>query len=726
MFRIGNRKQIQNSISEKIMKYNFFFISVVLLSLLSCQQTQQPQQRQVVSLNGQWQIAKTGGELPSVFTSTTSVPGVVDLALPALDTVGTFYRDSSWYWHKRTFDLASTDFDVIRLKIFKAKYQTKVYINGQFAGENPFCFTPSYFDIKPFLKLAGQANEIVIGIGSKAQLPDSIPNGNDFEKVKYIPGIYDNVEITLSQRPFINNIQCVPDIITEKLRVVAEIETDASDSLQLTYTVSPLDGHKTQTVGATIYRALTDHNGIAVVDFEIDMKGAKLWTPETPFLYELTLSTGADDKRVRFGMRTFRFDPERKVALLNEKPYYLRGTNVCIFRFFEDPDRGTLPWDAQWPVELHKKFKDTYWNMARYCIGFPPERWYDACDSVGFMVEDEYPIWRVYKFKVPQIAEEYRRWMRERWNHPSVVIWDANEETVTPLTAEAAQQVRALDLSNRPWENGCTEPMEATDPIEAHPYLFIQYKSRRKVEPEEGYKKEFFGKVRRPNNDATEHSLTTRGTDSIFPNPLIINEYGYIWLNRNGTTTPLTDRIYKILWNSDSLTPQERLHIYARHLAMLTEYWRAHRQAAGVLEYGGLGYSRSQRPRGETSDHWKDVHKLIFESEFYKYVKPSFAPVGLMVDVWEKSYPPADKLTVPVYVINDLENPFKQKVTLMLLKGDKVVSTWQQKVNVKGYEVGITPFEIVLPDEQGDYLLKAEITVAGEKVFSLRDIPVKN
>ncbi|GHT70301.1 hypothetical protein AGMMS50239_38510 [Bacteroidia bacterium] len=717
-------------------RFNLYALLALLMVGCSCGQspvenTPTLQQRVVVSLNGQWQIAKTGGELPDVFTATTSVPGVVDLAVPALDTVGTAYRDSSWYWHKRTFDLASTNFDVIRLKIFKAKYQTKVYINGQFTGENAFCFTPSYFDVKPFLKPAGQPNEIVIGIGSKAEMPDSIPNGTDGEKIKYIPGIYDNVEITLSKRPFINNIQCVPDIKNEKLRVVAEIETDTPEALTLTYTVSKSkSGGKV--ASKTVSPKATLKDGYAVVDFEIDMKGAKLWTPETPFLYELALSTGADDKRVQFGMRSFRFDAERKIALLNEKPYYLRGTNVCIFRFFEDPDRGTLPWNTEWTVALHEKFKDMHWEMARYCIGFPPERWYEVCDSIGFMIQDEYPIWGVSSFKVPQIAEEYRRWVRERWNHPSVVIWDAQNETVTSRTANAAQQVRTLDLSNRPWENGYSEPMAATDPTESHPYLFVQFlvneppmRPQLYADPEEGYRKYFFGKVRRADNDASEKLLMNKGIDSIFPNPSIINEYGWIWLNRNGTPTTLTDKVYQILWNGSQLTPQERLHIYGRHLAMLTEYWRAHRQVAGVLHFCGLGYSRPEAPRGQTSDHWIDIRNLRYEPEFYRYVKPSFAPVGLMVDVWEKSCSAAEKLTVPVFVINDLEKPFKQKVTLTLLKGDKIVSTRQQKVNVKPCQVEITPFEITLPKETGDYLLKAEITVAGEQVFSIRDIPVK-
>ncbi|MDR3267670.1 MAG: hypothetical protein LBT83_01200, partial [Tannerella sp.] len=467
--------------------------------------------------------------------------------------------------------------------------------------------------------------------------------------------------------------------------------------------------------------------GNTIIDFEIDMKDATLWTPEQPFLYELSLNTGADSKTVRFGMRSFRIDTEKKVALLNEEPRYLRGTNICIYRFFEDPDRTTLPWDAQWALTLHKRFKDMNWSMARYCIGFPPEKWYDICDSLGFMVQDEFPIWGIERMqpmlKAPHIVTEYRRWMRERWNHPCVVIWDAQNETVTNEIGAAINAVRALDLSNRPWENGWSEPAAATDPMESHPYLFNEYMGDKK-EADEGYKKEFFGTVRRPHNDPSDRSLSTQGTGKVFPNANIINEYGWIWLNRDGSTTTLTDKVYETLWNGSQLTAQERLYIYARNLAVLTEYWRAHRQAAGVLHFCGLGYSRSQAPRGQTSDHFVDIRNLTFEPTFYKYVKPAFAPVGLMIDVWEKSYPPSAKPGIPIYVVNDLAAPFEQDIVLTLQKGEQIISTYRQHVTVKGYETGVVSMEITLPKDAGDYLLKARITVNGEEVFSLRDIPV--
>jgi hypothetical protein len=720
------------------MKQHLILSILLCCSLLSCSKFT-TEKRRVMSLNGMWQIAKTDGELPDKFLSEVQVPGLVDLAMPALDTVALPDTDApdgsnrpfygykeGWYWHKRVFDVDDAGFGVVSLKIFKARYHTKVYINGQFAGENLYCFTPSIFDIKPFIR-KGQ-NEIAIGVGCLPQLPDTIPNGRDYEKLKYIPGIYDNVEITFSNKPFIRNIQCVPDPVKLKLRVVAEIEAPSTDNWKMQYAVvenitgAPLiSGNPTDSMTVA---PLDGEPDVYKVDFTVNMNGAKLWTPKSPNLYRLKLSTAADEKTERFGMRSFRFDNEKKVALLNEAPYWLRGTNVCIYRFFEDPERSTLPWDDSWTLKLHQQFKNMNWEMARYCIGFPPERWYEICDSLGFMIQDEYPLWGEFKFSTGALAEEYRRWMRERWNHPSVVIWDAQNETVTPLTANAFRYIRDLDLSNRPWENGWALPDRPTDPVEAHPYLFIDYWTH--PDSPEGYKKVLFDTIRTPHNNALKIYNDTHQRDSVFQNPLLINEYGWIWLNRDGSTTTLTDGVYENLWKGSTLTPKERLHIYARHLAMLTEYWRAHRQAAGVLHFCGLAYSRPAAPRGQTSDHFVDIKNLLFEPEFKRLVRSAFAPVGLMIDLWEKSYPPGSRIKVPVYVINDRPEVFSEDVVLSISQGTRDIVLIRNHIALDGNNVKTVDFNLTMPEEAGQYILRARILSGNEQVICERDLVISD
>ena len=222
--------------------------------------------------------------------------------------------------------------------------------------------------------------------------------------------------------------------------------------------------------GKVVGRAESELQSLAAgadqtVDVRIPIAHCQLWWPEKPFLYTLEVSSGADSFETRFGMREFRFEPRQGDtpgrAYLNGKPYFLRGSNVTLYRFFEDPERGDLPWQEDWVRLLHRRFKEMHWNALRYSIGFAPEMWYRIADEEGILIEDEFPIWEggqrknwPPELKRDELAREYTAWMQERWNHPCVVIWDAQNESLTAETGAAIEQVRGLDLSNRPWDNG--------------------------------------------------------------------------------------------------------------------------------------------------------------------------------------------------------------------------------------------------------------------------------
>ena len=354
---------------------------LILIILSSCQQ--KFDHRKIISLNGEWEIAKTDTFtiMPQEFTSKVPVPGLIDLANPALDT-NHFYNHGT-YWYKTNFTISQDYPDLVRLKIGKVRYRARVYLNNKYVGEHLYCFTSALFDIREFLNPAGEKNELLIGVGTANNLPDTVIWGSDFEKLTYIPGIYDDVNLILSGSPFISNIQAVPLIEEKKVRIVADIDDGGNDKkISFSYLIKELKSGKAVARGKA-----------KSTDFKVSIPNCQLWTPESPFLYELTLSTGADDKIVRFGMRSFSFDTKTGRAMLNMKPYFMRGTNVCIFRFFEDPDRELLPWNNDWITRLHQQFKSMYWNSIRYCIGLPPERWYDIADSLGILLQNEYPVW---------------------------------------------------------------------------------------------------------------------------------------------------------------------------------------------------------------------------------------------------------------------------------------------------------------------------------------------
>jgi hypothetical protein len=348
---------------------------------------------------------------------------------------------------------------------------------------------------------------------------------------------------------------------------------------------------------------------------------------------------------------------------------------------------------------------------------------------MGILIHDEFAIWFGKgmnewrpNLKANHIAAEYKDWMRERWNHPCVVIWDAQNETVTDETGKAINMVRHLDLSNRPWDNGWSRPQAATDAIESHPYLFYPYGQKDAKIPEEGIIKSLLSVDRIPDNDAGNYDRIDQ--DKNFTNIRFVNEYGWLWVNRDGTATTLSENVYKYLYG-DTVTNAQRLYLYARLEAMLTEYWRSQRTNTGVMHFAGLTYSRPQEPRGQTSDNFVSPVTLEFDPNFEKYVKPAFADVALMIDLWEKEYKAGSEIEVPVAVINDLYSDWQGEIVLTITaRGNNLVSQ-TDTLTVKSLGKEVVTFMVKVPEIKGKYELTATLKLNDEAVFSVRDMDVK-
>ena len=679
--------------------------------------------RTVISLNGVWQIAEGDMEhMPGNFARTVPVPGLVSLASPAFDAAGPKVaqrqaisqkdpkRDAFWY--RRSLVLDGPVPAVATLKVAKAMFGTRVFLNGILLGDHAPSFTPGYFDAKPALRSGD--NELVIRIGADRDAVGRLhPDGFDFEKERYIPGIFDAVELILSGTPHFMTVQAAPDIVGKTVRVQAVLRNDGG-AVKSAVTFLVRETKSGKVAGRLASETVELAKGAeTTLDLRIPLENCRLWSPEDPFLYTLEADSGTDSFRTRFGMREFKFDPATGRAMLNGKPYFLRGSNITLYRFFEDSECEKLPWDEKWVRLLHQRVKDMHWNCLRYCIGFPPEAWYDIADETGVLIDDEFSIWfggpkRNARSGWPKeltsdvLAIEYAEWIRERWNHPSLAIWDANNETTSDQTAPAIRQVRAMDLSGRPWDNSYTAPQQPGDMLELHPYHFNNPKFK----------------------------LANLATISPVPqgNPIhndgkhavVINEYGWHWVNRDGTPTTLTRELYKNVLG-ESATPAQRFHMQATWLAAETEFWRAHRKAAAVMHFTTLGYAR---PDGQTCDHWKQggVATLDWEPEFRKYVRDAFAPVGLMIDFWNNRPLAGSKSHVPIILINDLDQPWHGPVALRVKRGEQVLFEARQDCQLGPLGEANLAFDITWPGQVGPCVLEAELRGAGgEAVHSVRD-----
>jgi len=684
--------------------------------------------RRVISLDGTWQLAEgQAHQIPTQFDRTVPVPGLVDMAQPGFsrDTFKNTKRqfgpeDAAFarrsYWYRREFVIEGEVPAVATLLVRKAAYGSTVYLNGTKVGESLASFTANSYDVRNALRGGGATNELVIRVGaSRASLPPSVPTGWDYEKEYYIPGLFDSVELTLSGTPNILQVQVAPEISTKEARVAVQMHNAGSPtSSRLKFVVREAKSGKV--VGQTESELQPLATGVdKMVEVRIPIAHCQLWWPERPFLYTLEVSSGADSFETRFGMREFRFEPRHGDtagrAYLNGKPYFLRGSNVTLYRFFEDPERGDLPWQEDWVRLLHQRFKEMQWNSLRYCIGLAPEIWYRIADEEGFLIDDEFPIWEggqrrnwPAELKRDELAREYTAWMQERWNHPCVVIWDAQNESVTTETGAALTQVRGLDLSNRPWDNGWSPLMAPTDSCQAHPYHFLN--------PQMTLAKAIYDPVGMPWPGGDCKNPDNR-------NAYIINEYCGLWLTRDGRATSGSRNLLANLAGKDA-PPAKLYPLAARLQAAETEYWRCRRQAAGVLEFCGLAYSRTDEP---TSDCWVDVKQLIWEPEFYHNVRDAFAPIGLMVDFTkERVLAGSEPTQVPVVVINDLEQPWQGPVILRLKLGGQVEAEMKQDCHLEPWGQSTLKFEVKWPTRTGPCTLQAELAgVEGRPVRSLRD-----
>ena len=65
---------------------------------------------------------------------------------------------------------------------------------------------------------------LVIAVGaSRSSMPPDMPDGFDYEKERYISGIFDNVDLILSGTPYVQNVQVAPDIEKKTARIQTKI-----------------------------------------------------------------------------------------------------------------------------------------------------------------------------------------------------------------------------------------------------------------------------------------------------------------------------------------------------------------------------------------------------------------------------------------------------------------------------------------------------------------------
>jgi hypothetical protein len=187
----------------------------------------------------------------------------------------------------------------------------------------------------------------------------------------------------------------------------------------------------------------------------------RLWSPQSPHLYRIAVSVGADTASVRFGFR--RVEQRDGRVLLNGRPVFLRGNAI------NPPERNipdTLDEDPRFIRDYLTYLKGEGVNIIRLTRTSQP--WLDGADELGMMIfQGNYgrPKSATASRPPSDPFEESLRWYRDDVlgplvNHPSVVIYVlANEQAsdeIPYLSAGAAGIQDFLTrayLSLREWDS---------------------------------------------------------------------------------------------------------------------------------------------------------------------------------------------------------------------------------------------------------------------------------
>ncbi len=125
--------------------------------------------------------------------------------------------------------------------------------------------------------------------------------------------------------------------------------------------------------------------GICNQMISIQLSDMHPWTPEDPYLYPLSISTGQDHVSSYFGMRKFSCEKDQEGVLrlfLNNQPYFHTGLLDQGYN-----EEGLLSWpDDQMMIQDIMLAKEMGFNMLRKHIKIEPLRWYYHCDRLGMLV----------------------------------------------------------------------------------------------------------------------------------------------------------------------------------------------------------------------------------------------------------------------------------------------------------------------------------------------------
>lgn len=381
------------------------------------------------NLNGLWNYAIQAQGLaePAKYEGKILVPFPVESSLSG---VRRKFDSKSELWYEREFTVPKnwSKSDIV-LHFEAVDWSTKVYVNDNLVGAHKGGYDAFEFDITSSLKKG--KNKLTVCVtdpsndGQQASGKQSFGTFDDPEGAFYTcySGIWQTVWMEPVSPTHIKALKVTPDVDGKAFGVNASVANDKNCELEVMVKEN----------GAVI----ASQRGKTGKDVAVSLANPKLWTPDSPFLYDLEIKLYSDGKMVDdvtsyAGMRSITVEKFNEVPriCLNHQPIYEHGP---LDQGYWPDGISTPPSDAavKWEIQA---IKDFGFNMIRKHMKVEPERWYYWCDKLGILVWQDMPCAAIGSVKVQgdenrkQFEWEMSQMVDEHWNDPSIVVWTAFNE----------------------------------------------------------------------------------------------------------------------------------------------------------------------------------------------------------------------------------------------------------------------------------------------------------
>jgi hypothetical protein len=370
-----------------------------------------------MNLNGLWEYKEsTEGETPPFGKA---LSGKILVPYPIESALSGVMKHAERLWYRKTVTIPKEwKGRKILLHFGAVDWETTVFVNGKAVGNHRGGYDPFSLDISDALNPKG-AQEFVVGVFDPTDGGDQ-PRGKQVLKpggIMYTPstGIWQTVWLEPVSPTYITGFILVPDVETGTLRLTALSTGEKGSSV---VRVEAWDGKKKIAVG----------EGKAGAEISLSIPSPKLWTPETPFLYDLKIDLVENGKRVDgvksyFGMRKIEIAKDGhgiNKILLNGK--FVMQVGPLDQGFWPD-GLYTAPTDEalRYDIEMTKKLG---FNMARKHVKVEPERWYYWADKLGLLIWQDMPSGNNKTDEAKkQFETELSNLVVTHYNHPSIIMW---------------------------------------------------------------------------------------------------------------------------------------------------------------------------------------------------------------------------------------------------------------------------------------------------------------